>query len=1285
MRISYPPELPISAYHDEIVATVTARQCVVVVGETGSGKTTQLPKLCLEACGLSATVAVTQPRRIAVTGMSQRVADETEALLGREVGLAVRFLDRRSSESRIIFLTEGILLNELASDPLLRRYNAIIVDEAHERTAQVDLILAHLRRILPRRPDLRLVISSASMQAERLAAYFNNAPILTIPGRTFPISIQYWEQSPSAAKPLNIGRKPLEDDYVSDAIRATTHLLTKYPVGDCLIFMPTEQDIRDTVTLLKKVVGGKVEILPLYSRLPLNEQNKVFFESCSRRVIVATNVAETSLTIPRIRYVVDTGLVRVKRYNPRTKTEVLAVERAPQSSALQRAGRCGRLGPGTCIRLFSEEDLASRALFPEPEIRRINLAELVLRALAFRLGSLEELELLDAPESAAIRSAIKQLVALGAMSEINELTERGRKLARLPVDPTIGTILLEGQRMGILEDTLVVAAGLSVNDPRVEPPDKLREARTRHRQALHPDSDLLSLLQLWNELIAVRKKLSRRAFIRFCHERFISPTRFFEWELTRGHLREILSPKSTHAAYPTSCLLGGEDLREVTITSPLYERLHCAALAGFILSVCRSNDGGQSYTASSGRVLSPFPSSTLAPSAKDRRRDMCTHRRKPERPKGQVRWAFATEITETSRLYGRGMARISPTWILKVAPPPLLSRNYGDPFYHPPQQRVVCRETVSLFGMELHRHLISYQKVAPERAHRLFVQEALIEGILSGPTFIEENRKILEEHREAFAALRMPLPDTAYEALADFYRSCFGLVASRAELDVVLRNRKAEDGPLTINRTLLPPLPVPTTSLPPRTICLEGYESPVQYQYDPKGLRDGCFVQLPASVIIHSREESLIHYFPHLQRAIIRWLVDHLPRKVRQKLPSDDELGRGWCESAATPTPASFIRIVHTRYGVTIPEDLVRSIPNHLIPIAEVLDAQGIVVTRGQNLRELRLALREKQIDHPLQATALTEWKKEFERDALQFDAIPKVPPVLTTTMASGVPLFVYPALTREGNVIALRLVSHPPSAESQEPLLCELCRPALTRELQDITRPIRSIKDLSKLIFGIGSTPQFISSIEDLLLVTVLCHIDISVPLNSLVQQLITSAKEHLASFRPRIPALIESILLERRKLLSLRTMPHQCRDELGRLFQPHFPDGMQIELLNQYPRYLSALRIRSDRAHASPDKDRVKSMKLRPLIDAFEKLPQTIRPKIAPYLEELRIATFAPELGTLYPVSEKGFFAYLRKINQAHYSLLVDKITVIILSAHSGIFALICQVNEVHLTLQQ
>lgn len=1243
MRISYPPELPISAYRDDIVATVQAHQCVVVIGETGSGKTTQLPKLCLEACGLSATVAVTQPRRVAVTGMAQRIADEMDAEIGREVGIAVRFLDKRSQESRVIFLTEGILLNELAADPLLRRYNALIVDEAHERTAQVDLILAHLRRILRKRPELRIIISSASMQAERLASYFGNAPILSIPGRTFPITLEYWNQPPSVAPSLQVGNKRLADDYVANAVRAVTHLLQKHSVGDCLIFMPTEQDIRDTVTLLKKVVGGDVEILPLYSRLPLNEQNRVFSESRFRRIVVATNVAETSLTIPRVRCVVDTGLVRVNRYNPRTKTEVLAVERAPQSSALQRAGRCGRTGPGICIRLFSEEDLGSRAPFPDPEIRRINLAELVLRAAAFRLGSIEELELLDPPESSAIRSAMKQLLALGALSETFELTPRGRKLARLPVDPTIGVILLEGERFGMLEDTLILAAGLSVYDPRVEPPDRLREARTRHRRSLHPDSDLLSMLQLWNELSGVRKRVSRRAFIRFCHERYISPNRFFEWELTCAHLRDIVSSESRRVTSPNSRALASEDLSEVGMTSPIYERLHSAALAGFILSVCRSNDGGASYMASSGRVLSPFPSSALAPSPKERRRDTLSSRKKAQRQKGKLRWAFATEITETSRLFGRGMARISPTWVLNVAPPSLLTKNYGDPFYHAPQQRVVCTETISLFGMELHRHLINYQKVDPERAHRLFVQEALIEGMLPGYPFIDENRKVIEEHREAFAALRMPLPEEADEALFDFYRSCFGLVTSRAELEVALRKRRAEQGPLIIDRQALPPLPVPATSLPPRTLCLEGYEASVEYRYDPKGVRDGCFVRLPASIITHSREESLIHYFPHLQGAVIRWFVDHLPRKVRQRLPSEEELRSAWRENSPTPTPLSFNRFVSTRYGVVIPEELLAAVPEHLIPTVEALDQQGGIVAQGTDLRELRAALRDKPASHPSDSPILVEWRATFERDTLRYDTIPEIPSVLSGSTTGGVPLFAYPAIIQEGDSLALRLVPHPPPTESQEPLIRTLCRPALARELQEITRSIRSIKDLSKLIFGIGSTAEFIASIEALLLTTTLSPIDLSRPLTNLVQQLINSAKEQLLPLRATIPPLIESILLERRKLLTMRTMPHHCREELNRLFPPDFPRQIVLELLTHYPRYLNALRIRSDRAYASPDKDQVKALKLRPLLEACARLPQPVTPQLVQYLEELRIATFAPELGTLYSVSERGFLRLL------------------------------------------
>ena len=974
--VSYPPDLPISSRRAEIVEAIRKHPVVVVAGETGSGKTTQLPKMCLEAgLGIEAKIGCTQPRRVAALSISRRLAEELNVTWGREVGCQIRFEDRTGPETYIKLMTDGILLAETQGDPLLTGYNALILDEAHERSLNIDFLLGHLKGLLSKRPDLKVIITSATIDTGAFSRHFDNAPIIEVSGRMYPVEVIY--------APLDsTSEERGELTYVEAAVQAVQQILRDSSGGDILVFMPGERDIREAGDLLEGRCSGEAEVIPLYGRLSSGDQQRVFAPSQGRRVIIATNIAETSLTLPGIRFVVDTGLARLSRYNPRTRTRRLPVEPISQSSANQRRGRAGRVQDGTCIRLYSEEDFQSRPPFTQPEIQRANLAEVILRMKAFRLGEMERFPFVNPPAPAAIEGGYLLLHELGALDEARELTDLGRDLARLPIDPTLGRMLLQSQREHATRELLIIASGLSIQDPRERPLERRAEADAAHRKFTDPRSDFLTLLNVWNgvhdQWESLRTQGQRR---RFCQANFLSYLRMREWQDLHAQLHGALED------------LGTVNLNE---SNADYAAVHRSILAGLLGHVAlRVERNG--YQGAGNRELQVFPGSVLFERGETGNREAAGKGRgkSSENPSSrektrQPEWLMAGEIVETSQRFARTVAGIDPAWIVELAPH-LCRIAHRNPHWSASAGRVLVEEVATLYGLEVHRRTVAYGNVNPAEAAAIFIRSALVEEDLLPPLrparggddenedpdpprrsagelppqyqFLEHNRQVRETVESWQTRVRRPDLGDPDEALFRFYSARLPEVSSLAELNRVLREAtetgflKVTEADLTGGRDL-----GYDAGAFPGSITLSGYEVEVRYAYAPGEEWDGVTLRLPPELASRTPAAVLEWSVPGLRSELVGELLASLPKSLRRELqpfpPKIEELVRGLNPALGT-LAEEMGRWIRRQYGVEIPPDAwkVTSVPAHLRPRFEVVTSDGKVLAAGRELAGIRTSL----------------------------------------------------------------------------------------------------------------------------------------------------------------------------------------------------------------------------------------------------------------------------------------------------------------------------------------
>ncbi len=1262
--IRYPEELPVSAHREAILAALRSSQVVIVAGETGSGKTTQLPKLCLETLrgtpGERRQIGCTQPRRVAALSVSRRVAEELGVTWGREVGCKIRFGDDTGRDTRVKFMTDGILLAEIQSDPLLRAYAVLIIDEAHERSLNIDFLLGYLKGLLPRRPDLRLVITSATIDTAAFSEAFGGAPVVEVSGRLFPVEIRYQPTASFVSE---------DDDaahlsHITAAVRAVEDALLESHDGDVLVFMPTERDIRETRDLLEGSLGRGTEVLGLYGRMPAAEQTRIFSAGPQRRVIVATNIAETSLTIPRVRYVVDTGLSRLSRYNPRTRTKRLPVEPVSQSSANQRAGRAGRVREGVCIRLYDEEDFEKRPRFTQPEIQRANLAEVILRMKAFRLGEIETFPFLNPPLPAAIHAGYALLHELGALDDAHDLTALGHELARLPLDPTLGRMLIQARRERSLPEVLAIAAGLSVPDPRERPEDEKEAAAAAHKQFTDPESDFLTLLNLWR---ALPEGNGRSALRRFAKANYLSASRLREWRDVHRQLADVMED-------------GGDARRALPAgeTAPpfppgSYESVHRSILAGLLGQIAQRKERNL-YLASGNRQVTIFPGSGMYQRGEKKRKPTPAANGAPVSAEKltQPPWIVAGEIVQTSQLFARTAARIAPEWVVDLGVH-LCKFSYADPHWNEKSGRVLAWERVLIYGLEVVRRRIDYGKIDAAKATELFIRGALVAGEAHVEHhFYKHNQQLRERIEAALTRVRDRRVDALDEAFYRFYAARIEGVSSLHDLNRLIRARIGREPEFLCadEETLLGAAEEDfgfDRTLFPEAVPLGKAVLPISYAYAPGEERDGVTVRVPLPVAEGLTTSQLQWLVPGLREEVVGELLRALPKTIRKGLMPLEPKVR---ETATRFSPGSgdflsaLAAYLARSYGVEVHASdwPAGSLPAHLTPRVEVVDRDDRTVAAGRDLAAVQTTLAGRNVRSDAWERAARRW----ERPALAGWTFGDLPESVVVEEVGGAPLLAYPGLTTRGADVDVRLFRRREEAEAaSHPAVGRLMERALARDLAWVRKELTgllattppatrkpggavdfrstletwSVPAVKKAQAPAASPAAMLEAQVDAAyqhIVGVALGLDPVLPLQEKRFQAATErARRELPLLARRTGEAVVAAREQRRQIVGSGKRYPGMEDDLRRLLPEDFPARTPPALLARLPRYLRAVAVRAERAAVSPAKDAEKARLLAPFADWETHVAPENREAFRTLLEEYRVSVFAQELGTAQPVS--------------------------------------------------
>ncbi|WP_433274042.1 ATP-dependent RNA helicase HrpA [Actinosynnema sp. CS-041913] len=994
-KITYPGELPVSARKDDIAALIRDHQVVIVAGETGSGKTTQLPKICLElGRGVLGQIGHTQPRRLAARTVAERIAQELDIPLGSAVGYKVRFSDQSGDDTLVKLMTDGILLAEIQTDRMLSRYDTIIIDEAHERSLNVDFLLGYLRQLLPRRPDLKLVITSATIDPERFSRHFGDAPIIEVSGRTYPVEVRYRP----IVDPDDPGADPDRDQTqaVCDAVR---ELQAEGP-GDVLVFLSGEREIRDTADALAALDLRDTEILPLYARLSFGEQHRVFQSHRGRRVVLATNVAETSLTVPGIKYVVDPGTARISRYSNRLKVQRLPIEPISQASANQRKGRCGRVSEGICIRLYSEDSFDARPEFTDPEILRTNLASVILQMTAIGLGDIAAFPFIDPPEARNIADGVQLLQELGAIVPAEQkLTPLGRKLAQLPVDPRLARMVIEADRNGCVREVMVIAAALSIQDPRERPSDKQQAADEQHARFKDPDSDFTAYLNLWQYLRDQQKALSSNQFRKLCRNEFLNYLRVREWQDIYSQLRQVAKTLGVHVN-----------------DQPAEPRaVHVSLLSGLLSHIgvkdVPKRDPGKrqatEYLGARNAKFAIFPGSALF--------------RKPPQ------WVMAAELVETSRLWGRIVARIEPEWAEQLAEH-IVKRSYSEPHWEAKRGAVVALEKVTLYGVPIvAARKVNYGRIDPGLSRELFIRHALVQGEwTTHHKFFHHNRALLDEVAELENRARRRDIVVDDDTLYDFYDQRVGeeVVSARHFDTWWKKTRHSEPDLLTFDKAMLvnDRADISPDAYPDQ-VTRGGVALPLTYRFEPGAAVDGVTVRLPLPALTTVPDDALSWQVPGLRTELVVALIRSLPKPVRRNFVPVPDVAAAALAGIDPDEPLlpALERELRTLTGVVVPREewQLDQVPEHLKLTFQVVDENDRELAQGKDLAALKQQLRG-QLRETLAAaasslarTGLTTW---------DLDELPRT----VQRRQSGIVVTAYPALVDKGDSVAVEILDTP-------------------------------------------------------------------------------------------------------------------------------------------------------------------------------------------------------------------------------------------------------------------
>ncbi|GAA1968954.1 ATP-dependent RNA helicase HrpA [Nocardioides panacihumi] len=1289
LAITYPEQLPVTQRREDIAAAIRDHQVVIVAGETGSGKTTQLPKICLELG--RQMIGHTQPRRIAARSVAERIAEELGTELGDLVGYQVRFTDRTSKASRIKLMTDGILLAELQRDRDLRRYDTIIIDEAHERSLNIDFLLGYLRRLLPRRPDLKVIITSATIDPERFAEHFalredgqsasadgEPAPIIEVSGRTYPVEIRYrplMELAGGTSEADDEG-EPVVRDQTEAVVDAVKELSAEGP-GDILVFLPGEREIRDTADALNSALGldrgrstGLVEIVPLYSRLSAAEQHRVFSSHTGRRIVLATNVAETSLTVPGIRYVVDTGVARISRYSARTKVQRLPIEPISQASASQRSGRCGRVEAGIAVRLYSEEDFEGRPEFTDPEILRTNLASVILQMASLGLGDIERFPFVEAPDRRNIAAGVQLLEELGAISVGRvasageriettgrgldtptrptsgpQLTKLGRRLARLPVDPRLARMVLEADRLGVVREVIVIAAALSLQDPRERPgPDRPKEqahADQLHARFKHESSDFLTWLNLWRYLREQQRELSSSAFRRMCVREHLHYLRVREWQEFESQLRQVCKEMGVGAGQPAD--------------TPDEDGIHRALLSGLLsqIGLLEERDkrekqrGPREYLGARNTRFAIFPGSVLS-------------RKNPA-------FVMAGELVETGRLWARQVAAVKPEWAEQLAGD-LVKRSYSEPHWSRRRASVMAHEKVTLYGVPLVAdRLVPYGRVDREVARELFIRHALVQGEWStNHRFLRDNARLLEEAREIEHKARRRDIVVDEHSLFDFYDGRIApQVVSGAHFDRWWKDKRREDpGFLTFDPEMLA-REVDVSDYPEEWLAGDA-TSPltfkVSYHFEPGAADDGLTIDVPVGTLNRVDGEDFSWNVPGLREELVTSLIRSLPKQLRVHFVPAPDKARDFL---ATVPPGeeglldALERWARSTAGVVVArEDWDwAKVPEHLRPTYRVVDERGREQARGKDLEALKAplageferAIAEVAGDAGLTATGQRTWTFGTLRRTV-------------TEKRAGHEVTVHPCLVDEGSSVGLTVVGTEEEAEARHRLgvvrLLLIGTPSPTKRILD------SLTTTEKLGLVAAPYPSAGDVIEDCRAAVVRALVDARPPARSEEEYaaLLTAVgppAEHEAAVRAVLADALRALAAHREadKALSGRVDMFQLpavtdmRAQLDRLTPAGFVAEAGPTWLRRYPTYFQAMVIRRRRLDESLRADAdlmarfsdLQGLYLHQLAALADGRPPGERLREVRWLlEEYRVSLWAQQLGTAVSVSD----ARIRKL---------------------------------------
>lgn len=1250
-EISY-PDLPISSRREEIAKAIDENQVIVLAGETGSGKTTQLPKICLDlGLGCKGLIGHTQPRRLAARTVASRIAEELNATLGERVGYQVRFHDQVSDSTQVKLMTDGILLAETKHDRFLEQYEVLIIDEAHERSLNIDFLLGYIKRILPKRPDLKVIITSATIDLERFSKHFDQAPIIEVSGRTYPVDVLY--------RPLHEmeGEDEKALDLQQGVVTAVEELLDleraqgKGPQGDILVFLPGEREIRESAEQLRKAQLKGVDVLPLYARLSLAEQNRVFQRgrgAVGTRVVLSTNVAETSLTVPGIKYVVDTGLARISRYSYRSKVQRLPIEAIAQASANQRAGRCGRVSEGICIRLYSEEDFQSRPQFTDAEIRRTNLAAVILQMLALKLGDISEFPFVDPPDNRFINDGFKLLQELGAVDNRRGLTRVGRQLSRLPIDPRLGRMVIESARNNCVREALIIVSALSTQDPRERPREKQQVSDEKHRLYAHEESDFLTFVNLWDLYEEQRQELSQNQLRKYCSKNYLSYMRMREWRDTHRQLHLICKE------------LKEQDKKFVEREeSASYEAIHKSLLAG-LLSHMGFKQEKKEYLGARNRRFNLFPGSMV-------------YKKTPK-------WVMAAELVETSQLFARVIARIDPTWAENLASH-LIKKNYSEPHWEKKRGEVVATEQVVLYGLIIvPKRRVSFGKIDMDLSHEIFIREALVAGELNTKAeFIHKNRKLLLDIEELEAKSRRKDLLVDEEQLFEFYRLKFkalngahvvnaaGFEKWRKEVET-----NQADALLMKEDDILQRSTEHVTERDyPDTFSWNGSQLKLFYNFEPGSSDDGVTMQVPLPLLTSLPKQQMEWLVPGLLEEKCTCILRGLPKQQRKHYVPVPNFVTAFIQAAEFGMGdlyEAFAVHLLRMTGIRIAASDLSSvdIPDHLLMNIRLVDEKGHLIEESRNWEQLNEKYAAEVGENLSQSKELS-----WGREGLTEWDFGELEPVCRITQYAGMEVDAYPALIDDGDAVDLSIRT---SASEAEALTVKgttrLTLLNMKEQIRFAKKQLQGAELNQVLLLGMDVFSK--EKLEEQILWIACRHIlrldselirtktDFDIGLTECKAGLVETCLMVLKLLREttQLHHDIQKLLKGKVQLAEV-TVLNDIKQQLADLFYRDFLADISQERLQDYPRYLSAIQIRLNKFRRNLRQETLLSDQLQQHSQQYKsRLDKNLKQGIYDaelenyrwMLEEYRVSLFAQQLGTKMTVSEKRLKQHWQNVVALH-----------------------------------